>query len=62
MGSGGYILLKGKDAGAVLIGAGVSMTAIQQIEEHKQKERLDRQNRNNELFDYRFGELLEQNW
>lgn len=51
MSSGVYALFKGKDVGAVLIGASVSMTAIQQVEEHKQRERFDDQRQKNRLYE-----------
>jgi len=41
MASGGYFLWEEEEAGAALVGSGVSMIAIQQIEEHKKRERLD---------------------
>ena len=49
MASGGYLLYKGKDVGAALVGAGVTAVTIQQVEDHKQRERLDRQRQNNQL-------------
>ena len=58
--SGGYLLYKDQEAGAALVGSGVSMMAIQQIEEHKRRERLDRENRNNELVGNKVEELKEQ--
>ena len=49
MTSGGYLLYKGKDVGAALVGAGVTAVTIQQVEDHKQRERLDRQRQRNQL-------------
>lgn len=60
MGSGGYLLYKGKDVGAALVGAGVTAVTIQQVEDHKQRERLDRQRQSNELVENRVDELKQQ--
>ena len=60
MGSGSYLLYKGKDVGAALVGAGVSAVTIQQVEDHKQRERLDRQRQNNVLVEHIASELREQ--
>ncbi len=60
MASGGYLLYKEKEAGAALVGSGVSMMAIQQIEEHKRRDRLDRESQNNRLVNNKVEELKEQ--
>lgn len=59
MASGGYLLYKEKEAGAALVGSGVSMMAIQQVEEHKRRDRLDRENQNNEAVENTVKELKE---
>lgn len=51
MASGGYFLVKNEEAGAALVGSGVSMIAIQQIEEHKKREQLDNGGQINELLE-----------
>ena len=60
MGSGGYLLYEGKDVGGALVGAGVTAVTIQQVEDHKQRERLDRQRQNNEFVENRINELKQQ--
>ena len=49
MASSGYLLYKRKDVGAALVGARVTVVTIQQVEDHKQRERLDRQRQRNQL-------------
>lgn len=60
MASGGYLLYKDQEAGAALVGSGVSMMSIQQIEEHKRKDRLNQESENNRLVENKVEELEKQ--